>query len=222
MLTISFVNQKGGVGKTTLAIHTAEALARKGNRVLLVDADPQGSSLDWSEKRAEQVEKDPQVEPCRFSVVGLPTRTIHTELPSLGQGYDVVIIDGPARYDDVSSSAMVASDLVLIPVQPSQYDIWASEPVVKIINDVSTYHDLKAAFVVNARVKNTAIGRAVKKALTGFDYPLIPPIIPTSITRRVSFAECATQGLTVFDTSPRGEAAKDITKFIKDVLEFVK
>lgn len=210
MFIISFINQKGGVGKTTLAIHTADAFARQGHRVLLIDADPQGSSLDWSDARGED---------RRFPVVGLPTKSIEKELPSLGQGYDIIIIDGPARYDDVISSAIVASDLVLIPVQPSQYDVWATEPVVELIDRVATYKPtLKAAFVINARVKNTAIGRDVKKALGDYDLP----VLPTSITRRVSFAEAATEGQTVFETSPRGEAAKDVTKFVKDLMEFIQ
>ncbi len=85
-MIISFLNQKGGVGKTTLAVHLATALARRGARVLMVDADPQGSGLDWSASRTG----DPL-----FPVIGLPKPTIHRELPTIAADYAHVVIDGP-------------------------------------------------------------------------------------------------------------------------------
>jgi chromosome partitioning protein len=82
-MIISFLNQKGGVGKTTLAIHIAAALAKQGNRLLLVDADPQASALDWSEARQEN---------SQLTIIGLPKKTLHKELPSLANDFDHVII----------------------------------------------------------------------------------------------------------------------------------
>ncbi len=105
-MIIGVLNQKGGVGKTTLSVNIAAALAKRGARVLLIDADPQGSSLDWSAAR--------EGEPL-FSVVGLPRASIHKEISQVGQGYDHIIIDGPPRVTDLARSAIMASDLVLIP-----------------------------------------------------------------------------------------------------------
>ena len=87
-MKIGFLNQKGGVGKTTLAVNVADAMARQNKRVLLVDADQQGSALDWAAARRG----DPM-----FAVAGLPRASIHKELPALAKGYDMVIIDGPPR-----------------------------------------------------------------------------------------------------------------------------
>src|ERR1700709_907850 len=91
------------VEKTTLTVHIATALARKGEKVLLIDVDPQGSALDWSAAR--------QCEPL-FPVAGLPKASIHKDLPKLAVGYTTVLIDGPPRVYDVARSAIMASDLV--------------------------------------------------------------------------------------------------------------
>ena len=106
-MKVGFLNQKGGVGKTTLAVNVADVMARQIRRVLLVDADPQGSALGWAATR--------RGEPM-FAVAGLPRASIHKELPALAKGCDVVIVDGPLRVYDVARSAIMASDLVLTPV----------------------------------------------------------------------------------------------------------
>jgi chromosome partitioning protein len=159
---ISVLNQKGGAGKTTLSVHIATALARKGEKVLLIDADPQGSALDWSASR--------QGEPL-FPVAGLPKASIHKELPALAHGYTTVLIDGPPRVYDVTRSAIMASHLVLIPVQPSPYDVWAAKEIVDLLHEASVYNGkLKTAFVINRKIVNTAIGRDVAEALR--EYPV--------------------------------------------------
>src|SRR5271169_225909 len=181
-MIVSFLNQKGGVGKTTLAIHVADALARRKKRVLLVDADPQGSALDWAAARRGQ---------SLFPVAGLPRASIHKELPTLAQGFDVVIIDGPPRVYDVARSAIMACDLVLIPVQPSPYDVWAAKEIVDLIHEASVYKPkLKSAFIINRKIVNTAIGRDVAEALA--EYPV--PVLEASVSQRVLFAESAAQG----------------------------
>ncbi|MFO0851854.1 MAG: ParA family partition ATPase [Gemmataceae bacterium] len=192
---ISVLNQKGGVGKTTLTVHLATALARAGEKVLLVDADPQGSALDWSAAR--------RGEPL-FPVAGLPKASLHKELPALAANYAYALIDGPPRVYDVARSAILASDLVLIPVQPSPYDVWAAREIVDLLGEATVFKPgLKAAFVVNRRIVNTAIGRDVAEALA--EYPV--PVLEASVSQRVLFAESAAQGLTVFELATGGGAA---------------
>lgn len=127
---IAVLNQKGGVGKTTLTVHLATALARRGEKVLLIDADPQGSALDWSAARL--------VAPL-FPVAGIPKASLHKELPGLAANYSIVLIDGPPRVNDVAKSAIMASDLVLIPVQPSPYDVWAAKNIIDLLHESSMF-----------------------------------------------------------------------------------
>jgi chromosome partitioning protein len=210
MIVIGFLNQKGGVGKTTLAVHVADALAREGKRVLLVDADPQGSALDWAASRRG----DPL-----FAVAGLPRASIHKELPALAKGTDVVLIDGPPRVYDVARSAIMASDLVLIPVQPSPYDVWAAKEIVDILNEATVFKPgLKSAFVINRKIVNTALGRDVAEALA--EYPV--PVLEATICQRIALAESAAQGQTVFETSPNNPAGKEILALVREILGLFK
>lgn len=210
IVIVGLLNQKGGVGKTTLAVNLAASFSRDGSRVLLIDADPQGSALDWAAAR----EGDPL-----FSVVGFPRPTVHKDIAQLGQGYDHIVIDGPPRVTDLARSAIMAADVVLIPVQPSPYDIWAADEVVKLIEKARVYKDaLKAAFVVNRKIVNTAIGRDVGEALAA--YPV--PALAASVTQRVVFAEAVAQGQAVHELNAEGPAAVEIEAVRKELMEFAR
>lgn len=209
-MIIGLLNQKGGVGKTTLSVNIATSLSLSGSKVLLIDADPQGSTLDWAAARQE--------EPL-FSVIGLPRATVHKEVSLIGQGYDHIIIDGPPRVTELARSAIMASDLILIPVQPSPYDIWAADEIVKLITEARVYKEaLRAAFVINRKISNTAIGRDIRDALN--TYPL--PTLTASITQRVIFAEAAAQGRAVHELDKNGIATSEINKVVAEIQDLMK
>ena len=118
-MIVALLNQKGGVGKTTLATHRRE-LAMRGQHVVLLDADPQGSSLDWTQRRNQQNL------PRLFSAVGWHRRNaLHQEAPELARRADHVIIDGPPRIAALARSALLAAGGDADPVQPAHY-LWAS------------------------------------------------------------------------------------------------
>ncbi|MGX7742317.1 ParA family partition ATPase [Rhodopseudomonas parapalustris] len=198
-MIIGVLNQKGGVGKTTIAVNLAAVYAKQGQRVLLVDADPQGSSLAWSSAR--------EGEPL-FTVVGMPKPTLHKDMPSMAADYDAVIIDGSPRVSELGRAAIMASDLVLIPVQPSPYDVWATADTVQLINEARQFKEnLQAAFVINRKIVNTAIGRDVATALEDFHFP----VCRQALCQRVIYAESAARGLAVVEAEPDGAAAREIS-----------
>lgn len=204
MPVIALLNQKGGVGKTTLSIHIAAELAM-ASKVLLIDADPQGSALDWSAQRQES---------ARFSVVGFPKPVLHREIAALGSGYDWVIIDGPPRVNELARSAIAASDLVLIPVQPSPFDVWAAKDIIDIVNEFSIPKpNLETRFLINRLFPNTMLGAEVKEALASFDVP----VLASTIRNRTEYAKAARAGLTALETEPSGQAAREIRAVVDEV-----
>ena len=207
-MIISALNQKGGSVKTTLAVHLAMALVRRGARVLLIDADPQGSALDWSAARTA---------PPALPVLGLPRPVLHREVPTLAADYDHVVIDGPPQVADVTRSAVMASDVVLIPVQPSGLDVWGARAVVALLADAAMVKpDLKAAFVINRKIVNTALARDVPETLG--DYHM--HTLAASLAQRVAFAESLGSGLTVFDMDPASIASSEVVALVNEVMEF--
>jgi chromosome partitioning protein len=199
LMIIAVLNQKGGVGKTTLSLNLAGYFASAlGKRVLVVDADPQASAQAWSSAR--------EAEPL-FPVVGMAKPTLHKDLPGVAANYDITIIDGSPRVSDLARTAILAADFVLIPVQPSPFDVWASEDIVHLIREAQQFREgIKAAFVVNRKIANTAIGRDVVAAFESYPFE----VLTETVGQRVIFAEAAAAGLTILESAPSSDAAREI------------
>lgn len=209
MAVIAVINQKGGSGKTTIATHLARVFQLGGNSVVLVDSDPQGSARDWAAAHVDQP----------VSVVGIDRPTIERDLKSLART-DHVVIDGAPQASELAVSAIKAADFVLIPVQPSPYDIWAAADLVDLVKQRIEVTDgrLKAAFIISRAIANTKLGAEVGEALKGYGLS----VLASRIYQRVSYPSTAASGRTVFDTEPGGDAARDFIALRDEILHFIK
>lgn len=204
MKVIAVLNQKGGSGKTTIATHLARALQLDGADVLLVDSDPQGSARDWAAVREDQP----------LTVVGLDRPTIDRDLKNVARK-DFVVIDGAPQAADLAVSAIKAADFILIPVQPSPYDIWATSDLVELVKQRIELTDgrLQAAFVVSRAIKGTRIGAEISEALIGYGLP----VLESRITQRVSYPGTAAAGTTVLEAEPESDAANEIRALANEI-----
>lgn len=207
-MIIALLNQKGGVGKTTLALNLAGRWAAQGRRVTVLDADPQASALDWAQARS-------QAGLARtFGVVGLPRETLHQETPDLARGTDHVIIDGPPRVAPLLRSALLAADLVLAPVQPSPLDGWASAEMLRLIGEARVYRpSLRARFVLNRCAARTIIARETAEALTRQEIGALRQ----RIGQRVVFATAMQSGQLAAELDPLGAAAAEIERLAAEL-----
>ncbi|WP_119344013.1 ParA family partition ATPase [Facilibium subflavum] len=206
MKIVSILNQKGGSGKTTLSTNIAHALKLKGYKVLLVDGDPQGSCRDWN------AANDGNIVP----VVGLDRETLPKDLDAIKNGYDWIIIDGAPQIARLAASAIKASDIVLIPVQPSPYDIWATSDLVDLIKarQEITDNKLNAAFVISRSIKNTRLSHEINEALNEYELP----VLKNGTTQKVAYPTSATEGGTVFTIQDQ-KASHEINMIVKELME---
>jgi len=205
---VAVLNQKGGVGKTTLALHLAGRWAGKGRRVIVVDADPQGSALDWSEARVANGGAP------LFTVVGLARETLHRELPELAFGFDHVVIDGAPRTTGLARSALLSAEVVLIPATPSPFDGWASAEMLRLVDEARVFRpDLCARIVLNRCATGTVISRETIASLASHD----PPALRSRIGQRIIFAQAATNGQLVGELDPGCIAAAEVVALAAEV-----
>lgn len=209
MKVISVLNFKGGVAKTTVSTHLARALQLREHDVVLIDSDPQGSSRDWAASNPEQT----------VPVIGIDRPTIERDIKNVTHK-EFVIIDGAPQSQALAVSAMKVSDLVIIPVQPSPYDIWAASELIELLKQRIEITDgkLQAALLITRMIKGTKLGSEVRNALLEFDLP----ILNTVICQRVIYPSSAAEGLTVLDKEPNGEASREINQLCNEVLALIK
>lgn len=199
-MIVALLHRKGGVGKTTLALHFAGEWARRGQRVTLIDADSQGSALDWSQQRARESL------PRLFGVIGSARDTLHREAPELTRNADHIVIDGLPRVAGLMRSALLAADIILIPVQRSPFDGWGSAEMLASLSEARLHRpQLVARFVLTRCGARTVI--AHETALTLADHD---PSLPASrIGQRVAFAEAAQSGRLLGSTHGEPGGARD-------------
>lgn len=203
MKIIALMNEKGGSGKSTLATNLATALHRRGKRVVLVDADPQGTARDWRAASPEGADLP--------HVVALDRPQMLASIATLAA--DFVVIDTPAKAETMAAGVVRVAHLALVVIQPSGADVWASAATVKLLQqklDVGGAIDV--AFVVNRTSGSTKLSKLIKGGEWneyGFDQ------LEATVGNRVAFAQALTDGLSVYDlpdTAARSEIDALITE----------
>ena len=208
-MIISFLNQKGGVGKTTISTNVAYALSQRGFKVLLVDSDPQHSASDWVSVRGDKE--------LPFTVVGISNASLRQQIPRMQEqdGYDFVLIDGAPRMTDLSRAAIIVSDLIVMPMRPSGFDIWATEELKTLVEEARIFKpELMTAVCLNAVVNNTKLAKEVMADMEDNDWSFFE----TTITQRVAFSNASTQGLAVMELDSNSVAAKEIENLTDEIV----
>jgi chromosome partitioning protein len=206
---IAVTNQKGGSGKTTLSMQLAGTLARRGRKVMVVDADPQGTATRW----AATADDD---KPFPASVVGLSAASakVHREVRKFVEDYDYIIIDCPPAADSpVPQSALLVADLALVPIIPSPLDMWAAVGIREVIANVGDINeDLAARLVINQCQPNTTLAKEALEVLPEFGIDLCK----TYMHQRQVYRQSAVFGQTVHDFGSKAAAAVEEMEALTD------
>jgi len=204
MHVIAMVSQKGGVGKSTLAIHTAVAFTQIGKNVALLDLDPQASSTEWGDVREAEFPHVQSIQPARL------TKTLE-QLKEIGA--DIVVLDTAPHAEATALDAARSADLVIVPCQPSIMDLRAMTKSINMLRLV----DVPAYAVLNG-VQHHSLAAAEEAAITIAKH-LGMPVAPVAFGERVAFNRCLITGHTAQEIEPDGKAAREVTLFLEWVMD---
>jgi chromosome partitioning protein len=214
---IAVLNQKGGVGKSTLSTNLSTAYARRGDRTLLADADSQGTARNW---RGSGPDPSEYGKPFP-DVVGADTaESIETLTgPEVAGAFDVIVIDGPPGVSKggpgaVTIEALKAADLALIPVRPSGADLWATSDLAELVTTRQKATGTPdAAFVVTQADGRTNVAKEIAGALD----KLGVPALDARCGFRVAYTKALGKGVAVEDIEPGGKAAGEIEAILDEI-----
>jgi len=210
MSIVAFCGQKGGTGKSTTAVAVAAELVVRGLRVLLVDADPQGSARTWADVATEAGRPVPVVVAmgARMHVPG--------QLDDLAKGYDVAVIDCPPSNGDVQRSALMVSDLAIIPCGPSAFDAWSLAESVELAAKAQAVRpNLLVVAMITRKVTGTTIGAGARGVMgkTGVR------VLRSELCARVAYQEAPAAGMGVAEYAPHDAAAREVRALVTEILE---
>jgi chromosome partitioning protein len=213
---VAVVNQKGGSSKTTLSIHLAGTLARRGIKSLIVDADPQGTSTRWASSAP-----DAALFPAAVLGLSAAGEKVHREIAKFKDDYEAIIIDCPPSVDSpIPKSALLIADLALIPLIPSPLDLWSSVGIKKLIEEISSINDgLQARLVITQLEPRTMLTREVLDILQDFGIPRLQ----TALCHRTAYRQSAVFGGTVHNLRNKAtQAIQEVEALTDEVLKIIR
>lgn len=209
-MIVAVTGQKGGVGKSTVAVHLASEALERGLRVLLVDADPQATVRTWNSVASAAGLNRP-------TVVAMGS-DLHQagQLPQLARSFDFVVVDGPAKLDAVQRAMLLVADLALFPCGPSAVDAWALGDVLPTLQEARRIRpELDAAIVVNRVVPGTVYGRQARQNLGTAGLP----VLKTMLAQRMTYQEALAAGKSATTYAPSSEASREARNLFDEVYE---
>ena len=200
---ITIAQQKGGAGKTTVAAHVAVALSQKGNRVAVIDIDPQGSLSYWHNIREQRFGEGY----TGLTFAAVSGWRVGSEVSRLKRICDYVIIDSPPHTETEARTAIRAADLIIIPVQPSPTDLWATKATLELAKN----ERIPVRVVLNRVSANSRLAATIAAEL--------PELADTTLGNRVLFAASLLEGRAATEVDPNSVAAQEVKSLVKEILK---
>lgn len=203
---ITIAQQKGGAGKTTLAAHLAVAWSQKGKRVAIIDIDPQGSLTQWHKLREERFGEGY----TGLTFAALSGWRVGSEVARLRRNHDIIIIDSPPHTETEARTAIRNADLILVPLQPSPTDIWATKATL----DLAKAENITVRVVPNRVPPNSKMANALLETM--------PDLTRHILGNRIMFASALMEGRCATETAPASPAAVEVKLLVEEINKLLK
>jgi chromosome partitioning protein len=210
-MIIALTGQKGGIGKSTTAVCLAVAALTRGKRVLLVDADPQGTVRTWGEVASESGQKTP-------TIVAMGANMHRPgQLDVVASAYDLTIIDCPPRHGEISRSALMIANVAVFPCGPTAADAWALAVAMETFREAQTIRDeLRGCILITRKQGRTSLARAARSALETSGLP----VLATELGHRIAYQEALAVGKGVTTYAPKDTASQEIQNLVDELTRF--